>query len=145
MQERLCLKILGAISHVTKRKLTQLIIIEYHHCLTKTSKLSFTQTKQNKTYPMFHRAYFYKCRYHIYGGEKKDKFCRIFVYSLHFFFGVLFVQIKMEEIMSSQLEYCMTSPKGKADCTYSQFYLQISRIPSSKKTENSIKLSHCFQ
>lgn len=68
-------KILGAISHVTKRKLTQLIIIKSTTIVwKKTSKLSFTQTKQNKTYPMFHRAYFYKCRYHIYGGEKKIKF-----------------------------------------------------------------------
>lgn len=34
----------------------------------------------------------------------------------------------------------MTSTMGKADCTHSQFCLQISN-PTSKKPENSIKLS----
>lgn len=35
----------------------------------------------------------------------------------------------------------MTSTMGKADCTHSQFCLQISNPISKKKPENSIKLS----
>lgn len=61
---------MGGISDVPERKMTKLMIKSKATGPKRKSELSSLRKK--KTYPMFHRAYFYKCRYHIYGGEKRE-------------------------------------------------------------------------
>lgn len=102
------------------------------------SELSFLL---KKTYLVFHRAYFYKCRYHTYRGEKKrDKICNLikFVRNVHIFITFLSwrsgCQTTMNAITSSRLacRHSQHSGRHRLHHTHS-LWLQANGTPASKK------------
>jgi hypothetical protein len=97
-------------SRTSERKITKLIIIKSNIITSKRqSKQSFYQTNKQTTLktktktnlPSVPQGLFLYVQISYLWRRKRDKICRTFVCSLHFFSGALFDQIKTDTILSN--------------------------------------------